>query len=97
MRPQQREVWRGGATSEGRVGNVIPLFGQKIEQQRKKEIHHGLKRPQANQFPHNNQPKIGVRNGGEYGGEVGAWVMRDTIVWLEIRTTKKYIYNTTWP
>jgi hypothetical protein len=43
-RQQQREVRRVGATSGRRVGNVIPLFGQKIEQQRKKEkeIHHGL-------------------------------------------------------
>ena len=50
-----------------RVGNVIPLFGRKNEQ---KKIHHGLKRPKTNQFPHNNQPKIGVRNRGEYVGEV---------------------------
>ena len=44
----------------------------KIEQQRKKkkEIHHGLKGSETNQFPHNNQPKICVCNGGEYGGEV---------------------------
>ena len=26
-RPQWSEVWRGGATSRSRVGNVIPLFG----------------------------------------------------------------------
>ena len=25
-RPQQREVWRGGATSRRRVGNMIPLL-----------------------------------------------------------------------
>ena len=41
---------------------------------------------------HNNQPKIGVCNGGEYGGEVqrvgGAQGKRDTIVWAEIRMTK---------
>jgi len=43
-----------------------------IEQQRKKEkeIHHGLKQAHTNEFPHNNLPKIGVRNSGEYGGEV---------------------------
>ena len=35
-RPQQREVWRGGAMSGRRMGNVIPLFGQKNEQQRKR-------------------------------------------------------------
>jgi hypothetical protein len=52
------------------VGNVIPLIGQKNEQQRKKEMHQGLERPQTKQFPHNNQPKIGVRNSVEYGGEV---------------------------
>jgi len=79
--PQQKEVWRGGVTSGRRVGNVIPLFGQKIEQQRKKEkeTHHGLKRPHTNQFSHNNQPKIGVHNRGKYGGEVrqagGMWEM----------------------
>ena len=57
-RRQQREVWMGGVTSGRRMGNVIQLFGQKIEQQRKKdkEIHHGFKRPQTNHFPHNNQP-----------------------------------------
>ena len=53
MCPQQREVWKGGATSGRCVGNVIPLFGQKNEQKRKKEIHLGLKRPQTKQFPHN--------------------------------------------
>ena len=71
------------------MGNVIPLFGQKNEQQRKKEkIHHGLKQPKTNQFPHNNQPKIGVRNVGEYGREVrqigGVRGKCDTIVWAEI-------------
>ena len=47
MRPQKSEVWRGGATSRRRVGNVIPLFGKTNEQQIKKgkEIHHGLKQP----------------------------------------------------
>ncbi len=68
--PQRRGVWRGGTTSGRRVGNVIPLIGQKNEQQRKKEMHQGLERPQTKQFPHNNQPKIGVRNSVEYGGEV---------------------------
>ena len=44
----------------------------KIEQQRKKENekHHGLKQAHTNEFPHNNQPKIGVHNRGAYGGEV---------------------------
>jgi hypothetical protein len=34
----------------------------KIEQQRKKEKekHHGLKHTYTNEFPHNNQPEIGV-------------------------------------
>jgi hypothetical protein len=51
----------------------------KIEQRRKKEKEklHGLKRPHTNEFPHNNQPKIGIPNSGEYGGEVqqagGVW------------------------
>ena len=43
-----------------------------IEQQRKKEkeIHHGLKQAHTNEFSQDNQPKIGVRNSGEYGGEM---------------------------
>ena len=43
-----------------------------IEQQRKKEkeIHHGLKQEHTNEFPHNNLPKIGIRNSGKNGGEV---------------------------
>ena len=47
------------------------------------EIHCGLRQPPHDEFPHNNQPKVGGRNGGEYGGEVqqvgGVWE-RDTIV-----------------
>jgi len=44
-RPQQREVWRGGATIGRRVGNMIPLLWQKLSNKEKeKEIHHGLKR-----------------------------------------------------
>ena len=34
------------------------------------EIHCGLRQPPHDEFPHNNKPKIGVHNGGEYGGEV---------------------------
>ena len=30
----------------------------------------GLRRLPIDNFPHNNQPKIGVRDGGEYEGEV---------------------------
>ena len=43
-----------------------------IEQQRKKEkeIHHGLKQANTNEISHDNQPKKGVHNSGEYGGEV---------------------------
>ena len=32
---------------------------------KKKEIHH-----HTNEFAHNNQPKIGIHNSGENGGEV---------------------------
>ena len=53
-------------------GKYDTIVVAEIEQQRKKkkEIHHGLKGPQTNQFPHNNQPKIGIHNRGKYGREV---------------------------
>ena len=47
------------------------------------EILCGLRQPPHDEFPHKNQPKIGVRNGGKYGGEVqklGGVGERDTIV-----------------
>jgi len=47
------------------------------------ERHCGLIQPPHDEFPHNNQPKIGVRNRGEYGGEVrqvGGVEESDTIV-----------------
>ena len=71
-------------------GKCDTIVWQKNEKKRKKEnqIHHGLKRPQTNQFQSINQPKIDVRNRGEYGGEVqqvgGALGKHDTIVWAEI-------------
>ena len=34
-RPQQREVWRGDATSRRRVGNMIPLLWQKLSNKEK--------------------------------------------------------------
>ena len=50
------------------------------------EIHCGLRQPPNDEFPHEKQPKIGLYNGGEYGGEVqqvgGARGMRDAIVWV---------------
>ena len=33
-------------------------------------IHCGLRQPPHDEFTHNNQPKIGVSNSVEYGGEV---------------------------
>ena len=36
----------------------------------KHEIHRRFKWPPFDEFTHNNQPKIGARNGGENGGEV---------------------------
>ena len=47
------------------------------------EIQCGLRQPPHNEFPHNNQQKIGVHNGGEYRKEVqksGGVGERDTIV-----------------
>ena len=47
------------------------------------EIHCGLRQPPHDEFPHNNQPKVGGCSGGEYGGEVqqvGSVGERDTIV-----------------
>ena len=57
----------------GRRGRIVlPFFGRRIEQQKnnKNEIYHGLRRLLTDEFSHNNQLKIGVRNGVEYGGEV---------------------------
>ncbi len=34
------------------------------------EIHHGLNWPPIDHFTHNNQPKTGSRDGGEYEGEI---------------------------
>jgi hypothetical protein len=34
------------------------------------EKHHGIKWPPIDHFAHNNQPKTGGRDGGEYEGEI---------------------------
>ena len=71
-------------------GKYDTIFVAKNEQQSKKKKKYTMafKGPQTNQFPHNNQPKIGVCYEGEYGGEVrrvgGARGKCDTIVWAEI-------------
>ena len=50
---------------------------------------------------HNNQIVVGDRGRRDVGEEVrqvgGAQGKRDTIVWAEIRMTKKQKYNAPWP
>ena len=46
------------------------VWTKKLSNKEKRKKHHGLKPPQTNELPHNNQPKIGVHNSGEYVGEV---------------------------
>ena len=62
----------------GRVGRraqgetPFQHLGRRIERQKinKHEIHHDLRQPSINNGSHNNQPKTGVRDGGEYGEDV---------------------------
>jgi hypothetical protein len=55
------------------LGGVVPSFGAtKWNNNKKKGFGRGLglRRLPINNFSHNNQPKIGVRDAGEYEGEV---------------------------
>ena len=55
-------------------GGTITLLGATKCNDRKNERDGwglGLRRLPINVFPHNNQPKSGLRDGGEYEGEVG--------------------------
>jgi hypothetical protein len=58
----------------GRAHGETPFhrLGRRIERQKinKHEIHHGLRQPSIDNGSHNNQPKTGSCNVGEYGGEV---------------------------
>ena len=53
-------------------GDLVSLFGasNRATKINKHEIHHGLRWPPPNEYTHNNQPKTGDHNGGEYGGKV---------------------------
>jgi hypothetical protein len=53
------------------VGGVVPSFGATKWNDKKRDGQGlGLRRLPNDDFAHNNQPKIGVRDGGEYEGEV---------------------------
>jgi hypothetical protein len=56
------------------VGVVVPLFGASNGGEQQKKLRDGLglghRRPPIKNFTHNNQPKTGGRNGGDYEGEV---------------------------
>jgi hypothetical protein len=69
---------RGDGEEEARPGwivrgGVVPLFGA-TKWNDEKHIERwrglGLRRLPIDDFAHNNQPKIGVQDGGEYEGEV---------------------------
>ena len=53
------------------VGGLIPSFGVTKWNNNKNRDKRGLglRRLPIDNFPHNNQPKIGVRDAGEYEGE----------------------------
>jgi hypothetical protein len=61
-------------------------LGRQTERRKIKfiKIRRGLKQPPIDQTSHNNQPKTGGRDGGDYGGEarrVGGVGKRRPIVW----------------
>jgi len=77
---QWRHAWRGsrGGTPSNRLGRQIER--RKINEN---EIQHGLRWLPINEIVHNNQPKTGGRDGGDYGGEAqraGGAGKRDIIV-----------------
>ncbi len=65
----------GGALQErhdqgGTCGaDAVPLFGHQIDQKKlmKETIHHGHRQLRIDHFTHNNQPKTGCHDKGEYG------------------------------
>ena len=67
------------------VGGILPSFGaaNKVTKTKKNKIRRGLRWPPIGKKSHNNQPKTGGRNGGDYGGEArraGGTGKRDIIV-----------------
>ncbi len=63
------EVARGGRST---WGNAVPLFWtlNRATQKNENKIHGGVNRPPIGGSKHNNQPKTGGRDGGEYGGDM---------------------------
>ncbi len=61
-----------GMLERRRAGQGSHRLGRRIEQRKinENEIHHSLRWTPVDDFQRNNQPKIGVCNTGEYGGEV---------------------------
>ncbi len=53
-------------------GRRIIVWGWQIERQKNKKMKYTVAfgRPPINNGSHNNQPKTGIRNGGEYGEDV---------------------------
>ena len=53
------------------VGGILPSFGaaNKVTKTKKNKIRRGPRWPPFGKKSHNNQPKTGGRNGGDYGGE----------------------------
>ena len=87
--------WESGGEVQ-LVGGVWEMWyhclGKKLSNNEKK-IHHGLKRLQTIEFPHNNQPKTGGHGGGEQGKEAqplgSVWGPVIAMIWVEIRKMKK--------
>ena len=53
------------------MGDVVPLFVASNGATKKERwAARGHRRPPIEHFTHNNQPKTGGRDGGEYGGKV---------------------------
>ena len=53
------------------MGGHRPIvWGDELIKNNIYKIHRGLRQMPIDDLKHNNQPKIGVRDGGEYGGEV---------------------------
>ncbi len=67
-------------------GRRIIVWGWQIERQKNKKMKYTVAfgRPPINNGSHNNQPKTGFHNGGEYGADVrrlgGGGGKRDTII-----------------
>jgi len=62
----EEACWSGSAG-----GDTIQSFGAAngATKNKKNNLHRGLRLPPINNNTHNNQPKTGGRNGGDYGGD----------------------------